>query len=112
MLSGNCARVFVFLVLQFVPGIVLAESPTPSTNDAAEAPHANQLRFEIEGMSCGSCVNSITEALRSTPGVEDAVVTLEPQRAEVKLKSEGTPSAEQLIKVITDLGYTAKLSSS
>ncbi len=109
MRSSKCLLV---ALLQLFPAVVSAESPKPTMEKAtidASSPHANQLRLEIEGMSCQSCVNSITEALRATPGVEDVVVTLEPQRAEVKLKSAGAPTAEELIKVITDLGYTAKL---
>lgn len=103
-----CVLAALVSLLQLTPTAVFAESPEKAP---AENAAAHQLRFEIEGMSCQSCVNSITEALRTTPGVEDAVVTLEPQRAEVKLKPVGAPSADELIKVITGLGYTAKLAS-
>ncbi len=108
MFSIRCMLVALIALFQSIPAV--AESPKATAQDAS-LPQANILRFEIEGMSCQSCVNSITEALRGTAGVEEALVTLEPQRAEVKLKAVGAPSADELIKVITALGYTAKLAS-
>ncbi len=35
--------------------------------------------FNIEGMSCGGCVNSLTRVLKSVPGIEP--VTIEVGRA-------------------------------
>ncbi|MBK7307788.1 MAG: heavy-metal-associated domain-containing protein [Chitinophagaceae bacterium] len=37
--------------------------------------------YEIQGMSCGGCVNSVKNALHKFPGVEDAEVHLHPQTA-------------------------------
>ena len=37
--------------------------------------------YEIQGMSCGGCVNSVKNALQKFPGVEDAEVHLHPQTA-------------------------------
>lgn len=98
----KCVLTALLSLLQFTPligfgGTAFAESAKSAVS------------FDIEGMSCQSCVNSITEALRATPGVEDVVVTLKPPRAELK-RGAAAPSEEQLIKIITDLGYTAKKS--
>jgi copper chaperone CopZ len=40
--------------------------------------------FRLEGMTCGSCVNRVTQGLQSVAGVVDAKVSLNPQRAEVE----------------------------
>jgi copper chaperone len=37
--------------------------------------------YEIQGMSCGGCVNSVKNTLQKFPGVEDAEVHLHPQTA-------------------------------
>ncbi len=87
--------------------VVLAESAGADRPAASEDAASKEIVLTIGGMSCESCVQSITSGLKSTVGVEDAHVTLEPPRAVVKLKPVGAPSAEELVKVVTDLGYTA-----
>ena len=37
--------------------------------------------YELTGMSCGGCVNSVKNALQKFPGVEKAEVHLNPQHA-------------------------------
>lgn len=37
--------------------------------------------YEIEGMSCGGCVNSVKKALLQLPDVTEAEVQLHPQKA-------------------------------
>lgn len=63
--------------------------------------------LEIEGMTCGSCVRHVGEALRSIDGVEAADVNLREGAAEIRhdpvrapvsllidsLKAEGWPAA-------------------
>lgn len=39
--------------------------------------------MKVEGMTCGGCVASVTRVLKSTPGVSDAQVTLQPGAATV-----------------------------
>ena len=101
--------VFVVAVLVCSPLFASAEAPEPVAKDAAA--QSDGLVLELDGLSCQSCVDSITGALKAVPGVTDAVVTLEPQRAVVKLEAKDAPNAEQLIKVVTDLGYSAKLAA-
>ena len=36
-------------------------------------------KYQIQGMSCGGCVNHVKHALLQIPGVEDADVQLKPQ---------------------------------
>ena len=40
--------------------------------------------FEVRGMTCAACVGRVTQALKGVTGVEDAVVRLNPPRAEVR----------------------------
>ncbi len=42
-------------------------------------------RYELAGMSCGGCVNSVKQALLQNPDVEDADVQLNPQRAVITM---------------------------
>ena len=41
--------------------------------------------YELTGMSCGGCVNTVTQALMRVPGVEKADVQLNPQCAVITL---------------------------
>lgn len=61
--------------------------------------------LKIEGMSCGHCVRSVTEALKAVPGVAAATVTLEDGKAIVDV--EGA-SPEQLIAAVEQEGYRAR----
>ena len=62
-----------------------------------------QHRLSISGMSCAGCVTAVEKALKSVPGVRQAVVNFAEHTAEV----DGTASGEQLIKAVTDAGYEA-----
>ncbi len=41
--------------------------------------------FELSGMSCGGCVSHVKKALLQIPGVTEAEVQLQPQRAIVTM---------------------------
>jgi len=41
--------------------------------------------YQIEGMSCGGCVNSVKHALQQINGVEDVVVHLKPPTATITM---------------------------
>jgi len=42
-----------------------------------------RVRLHIEGMSCGHCQKSVTEAINQLGGIRKATVTLDPAIAEV-----------------------------
>jgi copper chaperone len=44
--------------------------------------------YELAGMSCGGCVNSVKQALLQMPDVEDADVQLNPQRAIITMHQD------------------------
>ncbi|MDA8207254.1 MAG: heavy-metal-associated domain-containing protein [Thermaerobacter sp.] len=59
----------------------------------------------VTGMTCGHCVNTITEALKGVAGVKVAKVTLETERAEVTYDPAQT-SEEDLKAAVTAAGYS------
>jgi copper chaperone len=64
-------------------------------------------RIAVDGMTCQGCVNSLTRALRATPGVADATVTLQPPQAAV-WHDPATAPVETLRAVIADAGFEAR----
>lgn len=42
--------------------------------------------YELTGMSCGGCLNSVKQALQQIPDIEDADVQLNPQRAVINMR--------------------------
>lgn len=62
--------------------------------------------LKIEGMTCGGCVRSVTNVLRSLPGVADAQVSLEEQQARVTFDPARVDIAS-LKGAIEDAGYRA-----
>ena len=61
-------------------------------------------RLTTEPFSCPSCVKKIEGALERTAGVQDASVLFNSNKVKVTF-DEGQVSAEELAKVVTDLGY-------
>ncbi|MDH5637078.1 MAG: heavy-metal-associated domain-containing protein [Nitrospinota bacterium] len=62
--------------------------------------------IRIEGMSCGHCVNWLSQALMRIDGVEDAKVDLEGQQAKVSF-DEGRVTNEMMSNAIERAGYSA-----
>jgi copper chaperone CopZ len=69
--------------------------------------HSEPFTFSIGGMTCGSCVRHVENALKRVPGVESVSVDLATKSASVKAIS-GLKS-ELLIKTVESLGYDAHL---
>ena len=59
------------------------------------------MKVSIEGMSCGHCVNAVTEGLKAVAGVSNVVVDLAAKQATI----EGNPDAAAVKEAIEDLGY-------
>ena len=60
--------------------------------------------FNIHGMSCSGCANSIQRRLQSTPGVTSTDVNLAGGMATVEY-DDALTNQNSLEKVIEDLGY-------
>ncbi len=61
--------------------------------------------LNISGMTCGHCVATVTKALKSVPGVQDAQVDLKTGQAKV----EGEVDVQTLLAAVTEEGYTAQV---
>ncbi|MDI3358334.1 cation transporter [Pseudomonas sp. UYIF39] len=61
--------------------------------------------FNVQGMSCGHCVKAITEALQA----KDPAASVRIDLAAKEVGVESALSADQVIAVITEEGYEAKV---
>ena len=62
------------------------------------------ISLNVQGMTCGGCVASVTRVLKAVPGVADAAVTLQPGVAKVTYDpSRANPGA--LCAAIEDAGF-------
>jgi len=57
---------------------------TARTQDGAKAGSGRTVRLAVEGMHCASCAQTVERALKKTPGVKRAVVSLPAETATVK----------------------------
>jgi copper chaperone len=62
--------------------------------------------INVDGMTCGGCVASVTRVLKATPGVSEANVELAAKRATVTFDPAKT-SVPALKSAIDDAGYAA-----
>ncbi|NUT88412.1 heavy-metal-associated domain-containing protein [Pseudomonas corrugata] len=65
------------------------------------------VELQVQGMSCGSCVKHVTEALRPLEGVSDVTVDLQAGRVKVSGVSDG----HALLAALEDAGYPAQLTT-
>ncbi|MFJ2487366.1 heavy-metal-associated domain-containing protein [Pseudomonas sp. NPDC087639] len=61
--------------------------------------------FNVQGMSCGHCVKAVTQALQS----KDPAASVHVDLAAKEVGVESALSAEQVIAIISEEGYPAKL---
>jgi mercuric-ion-binding periplasmic protein merP len=66
------------------------------------------LTLNIDGMSCGGCVKSVTRILADIDGVAKAEVSLENKNAVIEF-DPATTNASALIDALEDGGYDAAL---
>ena len=64
------------------------------------------LKLKVEGMNCGHCVKSVTEALAGVAGVRK-VVEVSLERGEAVIEGAAEPAA--LIAAVEDKGFEAKV---
>ena len=69
---------------------------------------AETIRFPVAGMTCGSCVNRITRALRKVDGVTKVAVDLRRETATVR-REPGLASNAALAAAVDGAGYEADL---
>ena len=65
--------------------------------------------LQVDGMSCGSCVKHVTQALQPLPGVRGVEVDLPSGR--VRVSGELAQGSAPLLMALTDAGYPAQLAT-
>jgi copper ion binding protein len=60
----------------------------------------------VSGMTCGHCVNSVTEELKKITGVSEVQVDLETGKVEITSSTELAPG--EISHAITEAGYELK----
>lgn len=66
------------------------------------------IALNVEGMTCGGCVKSVTRILENTDGVAKAEVSLENKSAVIEFDATKT-NVDALIEAIEDGGFDASL---
>lgn len=61
--------------------------------------------FSVEGMTCGHCVRAVTQAVQG----QDPAASVKVDLAAKEVGVESRLSADQVIALITEEGYSAKL---
>ena len=61
--------------------------------------------FSVEGMTCGHCVRAVTQAVQS----QDPAASVKVDLAAKEVGVESRLSAEKVISLISEEGYSAKL---
>jgi copper chaperone len=64
------------------------------------------ITLNVDGMTCGGCVQSVTNVLKGVGGVTGVAVTLEPGRAVVE--TDGSVDPARLIQAVEAAGYDAR----
>jgi copper chaperone len=62
------------------------------------------IELTVTGMTCDHCVHAVTGALKGVPGVTDATVSLDEQRATVVTERPDIPA---LLEAVAEEGYEA-----
>lgn len=65
------------------------------------------ITLNIDGMTCGGCVKSVTKVLNGLDGVRSATVSLENKNAQVEF-DEGKIQIAQLVEAVEDAGFDAR----
>ncbi len=64
--------------------------------------------LDVQGMSCGNCVNSINEALADLDGVSSKTVSLDDNSCTVNYDASQT-NQDEIIAAIESLDYTVQM---
>ncbi|MCE7735674.1 MAG: copper-translocating P-type ATPase [Candidatus Heimdallarchaeota archaeon] len=78
--------------------------------ELVEENEVGTLNFDIDGMTCASCVNTIEKYVSTLDGIQSISVNLTTEKAKVVFDSE-LIGPRGIIEGVTDIGFGAKLSS-
>ncbi len=83
-----------------------SDPPSASVPREPALPASESVSFDVEGMTCASCVARIERALAKLPGVDEASVNLATERATVRLGPTG-PDWPAIASAVEAAGYVA-----
>ena len=66
----------------------------------------DEILLNIEGMTCGHCVTTVTKALQWVTGVKEVKVDLEKEITKVKFDSKEA-TIESMVNAVVEFGYKA-----
>lgn len=81
-----------------------AVSPTSEGQSSPIA--AGSATLYVNGLGCPLCATNVDKQLKRVPGVDQARVDLGEGRILLKFSSGTHPSEQQLVKAVTDAGFT------
>ena len=90
--------------VSYDPTTVSVEALRGAVEKAGYGVPEEDYTFDVEGMTCASCVGRVERALKKTPGVEEASVNLATEQARVRVVG-GAASREDLVRAIEKAGY-------
>lgn len=94
------------------PANQAAVGVTPSAQVPSQPLAAGQGRtlhvFDVEGMTCQACQSTVYEAASGVPGVQQASVSLEQNKAWVVADATDGPAPASIAQAIQDAGYEAQ----
>jgi len=99
--NGTLLRVF------YDPGVASLAALVERIQAAGYTPGVATTTLGVVGMYCASCVTTIEQALRKTPGVIEASVNLATEQAQVRYQPASVDLAG-LTRAITDAGYRVR----
>ena len=65
------------------------------------------VELRIDGMTCEACTSDIRANLLDVPGVIDAAVSYEHERARIRVRAERPPGSTALVAAVERAGYSA-----
>ena len=83
------------------------ESSDFVVTDASDSHGLYEVSLSVEGMTCASCVGTISKALEKTPWVASNKVNLLSASATVRI--HGDNHIDELVEIIEDAGYDVKV---
>ncbi|KAJ6166860.1 hypothetical protein N7470_002307 [Penicillium chermesinum] len=84
-------------------------NPVPKAVSSRQEPAAFITEIAITGMTCGSCVGTVTRGLEELPFVQNVSVNLLSHSGKVEF--EGRENLDKIIEKIEDMGFDASVSS-
>ena len=95
------------------PPSVAASVQPPADHLLSLSSADTMLELEVTGMSCAACVRNVEQALLSAEmiarGIRSARVALVTEKAEIAYASGQGLTAEDICRLVDDLGYQAKI---